>query len=406
YPAFILSGYQPVIVLRGLFKHSTQGIGLRKALIVGQFTASILLIGGTIIVYQQVDYMRNQQLGIDIHQTLVLDGASTPGDSTYRVAYQSFRNELLQLNGVKNVTASSNVMGQEILFGIGTARESAKGKEQYMMYYLAVDYDFMPAYGLRQLAGRNFSPNFRLDKKAVFINEAAVRTLGFSSPEKALHEYIEGYSDSLQIIGVVSDYHHQGLQKAIDPMVFILQPDVRDFYSLKLEATGGRLPQTVDAISAIWTRHFPNDPFNYFFLDDFFNRQYKADQEFGKVFGLFATLAILIACFGLLGLSAYNVVQRTKEIGIRKVLGATVRQLLYLLSRDFVTLVLVAFVIAVPLTWWLMDHWLRDFAYRIHIGWWVFAVAGVLAVLIAVLTVVFQAWRTATANPVRSLRSE
>ncbi|GGB24580.1 ABC transporter permease [Puia dinghuensis] len=403
YPAFVLSGYQPVSVLKGLFKNSTKGIWLRKGLIIGQFTASILLIGGTIIVYQQVSYMRNQQLGFNIHQTLVLDGAGSFGDSTYRTVYQSFRNDLLQAGGVKNVTASSEVIGKEILFGANTRRAGVQN-ESYLMYYLGVDYDFIPAFGLRQLAGRNFSTSFPHDKKAAILNETAVRTLGYASPEEALHQYTRGFVDSLEIIGVVSDYHHQGLQKAIGPQVFILRPDVRDYYSLKLET--GDIRGTVDAVKNIWARHFPADPFNYFFLDDFFDRQYKADQEFGKVFGLFALLAIGIACFGLLGLSAYNVVQRTKEIGIRKVLGATVKQLLYILSRDFVTLVLVALVIAAPLTWWLMDNWLRDFAYRIHIAWWVFAVAGALAVLIAILTVVFQSWRTANANPVKNLRTE
>jgi putative ABC transport system permease protein len=406
YPAFILSGYRPVVVLRGLFKNSAKGVWLRKALIVGQFTASILLIGGTVIVYQQVSYMRNQQLGMNIRQTLVLDGARSVNDSVYRTAYQSFRNDLLQVQGVSSVTASSNVMGQEILFGDGLALEGTKGAPMpsYMTDYMLVDYDFMPAFGLRLLAGRNFSPDFRRDARAAILNEQAVKTLGFTSPEKALHQYVTAIDDSVEIIGVVADYHQQGLQKTINPMAFRLKPWIRNYYSLKVETAG--IHQSVDAVKAVWTRHFPGDAFNYFFLDDYFNQQYKADKQFGKLFSLFAFLAILIACFGLLGLSAYNVVQRTKEIGIRKVLGASVRQVLYILSRDFVMLVLVAIVVATPLTWWVMNRWLQDFAYRIAIHWWVFAIAGVTAALIAVLTVVFQAWQTAVANPVKSLRSE
>jgi putative ABC transport system permease protein len=403
YPAFVLSGYHPIIVLRGLFKNSARGIWLRKALIVGQFTASILLIGGTIIVYQQVNYMRNQQLGINIQQTLVLDGASSVSDSSYRAAYQSFRNDLLQVHGVSSVAASSNVMGQEILFGDALALDGTNGGS-YMADYMLVDYDFVPAYGLRLVAGRNFSPGFRRDLSGVILNEQAVKTLGFTSPEKALHQYVNAIDDSIEIIGVVADYHQQGLQKTINPMAFRLKPWVRDYYSLKLEPAG--IHQTVDAVKAIWARHFPGDAFNYLFLDDYYNQQYKADQQFGKVFSLFALLAVVIACFGLFGLSAYNVVQRTKEIGIRKVMGASVRQLLYILSRDFVMLVLIAIVVATPLTWWVMNRWLQDFAYRIGIEWWVFLVAGGLSVFIAIVTVVFQAWRTAVANPVGSLRSE
>lgn len=403
YPAFMLSGYRPVTVLRGLFSNSSKGVWLRKALIVGQFTASILLIGGTIIVYQQVSYMRNQQLGIDIRQTLVLDGAGSVSDSGYLADYQSFKNDLLQVHGVKSVTASSNIMGQEIPFGQSTQREG-KYNPAYQMDYLSVDEDFMAAYGLRLLAGRNFSPDYRRDPTSVIINEQATRTLGFASPEKALHQYLRGADDSMEVIGVVADYHQQGLQKAINPMVFNYRPRIRDYYSLKLQTTG--IHQTVEAVQKIWARHFAGDAFNYFFLDDYFNTQYKADQLFGKVFTLFALLAILIACFGLLGLSAYNVVQRTKKIGIRKVLGASVAHLLFLLSRDFVVLVLIAFVIAAPLISWIMGRWLRDFAYRIHIAWWVFAVAGLSAIAIAIGTVLLQARKAALTNPVKNLRTE
>jgi putative ABC transport system permease protein len=205
-------------------------------------------------------------------------------------------------------------------------------------------------------------------------------------------------------MGVVADYHHQGLQKQIDPMIFVLIPNIRGFYSLKVNTTD--LSRTIAGISKTWDKYFPADPVEYFFLDETFNQQYKSDKLFGKVFGVFAFLAILIACFGLLGLSAYNVLQRTKEIGIRKVLGASVQNILLLLSSSFLKLIIVALLIAIPIGWYVMDSWLQDFAYRIHIQWWVFVIAAVIAIMIALFTIGTQAIKAAITNPVKSLRTE
>jgi putative ABC transport system permease protein len=211
--------------------------------------------------------------------------------------------------------------------------------------------------------------------------------------------------DSMQVVGVIADYHSEGLQKAIQPLVLFPHRDRRAYYSVKVQAAASP-SATIEAIKAIWSRHFPADPYSYFFLDEFFGRQYAENQRFGSVFALFAVLAIAIACFGLLGLSAYNVLQRTKEIGIRKVLGASVRNLLFILSKDFVILVVVAFVIAVPVTWVAMDSWLQGFAYRVGISWWIFGLAGLLAVIIAFVTVGGQAMKASLQNPVKSLRTD
>jgi putative ABC transport system permease protein len=402
YPAFILSAFQPVTVLKGAFKNTGGGLNLRKGLIVLQFITSVVLIAGTIIVYQQVNYMRRQQLGVNINQTLVMTGALSLVDSTYQDMFQPFKNELLQQTGVKYVTASSSVMGNEI-YWTNNNRRVAPGSTGYTLYNIAVDYDFLPAYGLQLVAGRNFSKEFTTDRRGVLLNEAAVKLLGFKDAEEAVKgRIIRG--DTMQVLGVTSNYHHQGLQKAIDPMVFLLRPNIRQFYSVKIET--GDVQKTVAAAEKIWNKHFPSDPFNYFFLDDKFNQQYKSDILFGKVFGIFAFLAILVASFGLLGLSAYNVLQRTKEIGIRKVLGASGRSILVLLSKDFVKLIVIALLLAVPTGWYIMNQWLQDFAYRIDIAWWVFAVAGALALLIAVLTISLQALKTVTDSPVKSLTTE
>lgn len=402
YPAFVLSGFRPVAVLKGMFKNSASGLLLRKGLIVTQFVTSVALIAGTIIVYQQVKYMRSQSLGANIEQTLVLKGAESPADSGYQEIFQPFKNQLMQQAGVQDVTASTSVMGQEIYWTSGI-RVNRPGSQGVTHYILGVDHDFVPSFGLKLAAGRNFSKEFKADNRAVLLNEKAVELLGFESPEKALNEsVIRG--DTFKIIGVLGNYHHQGLQKEINPMLVVLRPNARNYYSLKINT--GDLQSGIESIGKIWNTFFPNDPFSYFFLDDSFDQQYRADRQFGEVFGLFSLLAILIACFGLLGLSAYNIIQRTKEIGIRKVLGAPVRNIIFILSRDFMILVGFAFLLAVPLSWWMMNAWLKDFAFRIDIRWWVFAVAGCLTAIIAFATIALQALNAAYTKPVKSLRTE
>jgi len=404
YPAFVMSGYKPVSVLKGAFKNTSKGLLLRKGLIVGQFGISVILIAGTIIVFRQVNFMRHQDLGININQTLVLDGAASLEDSTYLGTYQSFKEELLRQTAIQSVAASTNVPGQEIFWTTGIKRLNPPNSESVIIHHLGVDYDFIPQFQLKMIAGRNFSKDFLTDEKAAILNEMAVSAFGFNDPRDAVGQKIIRRRDTLTIIGVVQSFHHQGLQKAIDPQIILLVPDSRDAYSIKL--SGADMPNTIATIGNIWAKHFPDDPFNYFFLDDFYHQQYKADQRFGNVFTLFSMLAILIACLGLLGLSSYNILQRTKEIGIRKVLGASAKNVVYILAKEFLILVLIAFVVAVPFTWWMMHNWLQEFAYRINIGWWIFLIAGAIAIAIALITVSFQAIKAAVANPIKSLRTE
>jgi putative ABC transport system permease protein len=404
YPAFVLSGYHPITVLKGLFKNTGRGQLLRKGLIIGQFAVSVILITGTILIYQQVQYMRRQQLGFNIDQTLVVEGAHSMQDSVYNTVFKPFKNTLLQQPGIHTVTASSNVMGQEIYWTQDISRVGADARSGLTLYHLGIDYDFIPAYAIRLVAGRNFSTRFPTDNKAALINETSARMLGFKSSADALNGRLRRGGDTLHIIGVTADFHQQGLQKTVWPLLILPVPDVRGYYSVK--CTTSDLHQTIAGIKSTWDRFFPDDPFDYFFLDESFNAQYKADTRFGEAFGLFALLAIGIACFGLLGLSAYNVLQRTKEIGIRKVLGASVQNLILLLSKEFLYLVLISLVIAIPAAWWVMHSWLQDYAYRIDIRWWVFALGGTIALLIAITTVGIQSLRAAAANPVKSLRSE
>ena len=405
YPAFVLASFRPIIVLKGVFKNSSGGINLRKGLIVTQFVISVVLIAGTIIVYQQVRYMRDQKLGVNIDQTLVLNAAGSLQDSIYETTFQPFKIELLKQPEIKSVAASSNVMGREIYWTSGTRRLGLESETSVTLYYMGIDYDFVSGYELKLLAGRNFSKEFTSDERAVLLNHKAVELLGYKDAKEAINSKLaRGRRDTLTVVGVVADYHHQGLQKVIDPMIFLLYPNSRGFYSLKVNTAN--LPQTIAGINKTWDKYFPADPMEYFFLDEKFSQQYKADQLFGKVFGIFASLAILIACFGLLGLSAYNVLQRTKEIGIRKVLGASVQNILLLLSTDFLKLIIVALFIAIPVGWFIMHSWLQDFAYRISIHWWVFIIAAVIAVLVAFFTISTQAIKAAITNPIKSLRTE
>ncbi len=404
YPAFVLSGFLPIKVLKGAFKNSAGGINLRKGLIITQFAVSIILIAGTIVVYEQLEFMRQKDLGFNIEQTLILKGAITSKKDVYPNTFASFKNDILMHAAIKNITASNNVMAQEIFDGGSVSRLDNKQKEAAYLSLLRGDIDFSTSYGLKIIVGRNFSKDILSDNKAIILNEAALLPLAFNSPNEALNKKVIQYIDTLTVIGVMADFHQQGLQQPIVPIALLLTPDVRDYYSIKINSKD--ISGTIELVHAIWNKHFPTEPFNYFFLDESFNAQYKADVLFGNVFGLFAFLAIFIACSGLLGLSSYNVIQRAKEIGIRKVLGAPIKTIVLMLSKDFVKLIFISLLISLPIGWYVMNEWLNDYAYRISISWWVFLIAGTSAVFIALCTISFQAVKAALANPVKSLRTE
>lgn len=403
YPAFVLSSFKPVLVLRGGSNRSS-GQLLRKALVVVQFAASIILIAGTVIVSQQLHYMRHEDLGININRTLVVNGPVGVPDSLLTGQFNHLKEEWLGISGVQSVTASSIVPGEEI-YWTNSIRWNNKGNEVVTtMYHIGIDYDFLNAYDLKLVAGRGFSKDFGTDDHAVLLNETALKTFGMASAEAAIGERLSRGQDTLQVIGVVKDFHQEGLQKAQNPLLFLLRPADSRYYSLKVQ--DANIKGMLTKLEKSWHSNFPESPFDYFFLDEFFDEQYKSDVQFGKVFGSFSALAILIACLGLLGLASYSVIQRTKEIGIRKVLGASVLNIIRLISTDFLKLVAISIIIAIPVTLLVMSRWLQTFAYRIDIQWWVFVLAGMAAFLIALVTVSSQALRAAIANPTESLRNE
>ncbi|MVM35637.1 FtsX-like permease family protein [Spirosoma sp. HMF4905] len=403
YPALLLSGFQPITALKGKLSHLTSGLSLRQSLIVFQFAASIILMVGTLTVYRQLRFMQEQDLGFSSAQKLIVRGVLAP-DSTYGAKVDAFQQELLKARFVEKTTTSTHIPGMEILWANSARRVDRADAVDNTLYNTAIDDHFLEAYAIRLLAGRNFNRAFGTDRTNALLNETAVKLLGFSSPSDALGKFI-GTGDTLQIVGVVKDFHQQGLQKGHWPMLLRFRPDAAQFFSLQLASTRN-LTQRLASIQAQYERIFPGNPFEYFFLDDFFNKQYKAEQRFGRVSGLFASLAIFIACLGLFALATFIAKQRTKEMGIRKVLGASVPSLIGLLTKDFLKLIIIAIGIATPLAWYAMSRWLVDFAYHIAVPWWAFVVAGVGAIGLALVTVSLQSIRAALLNPVKSLRSE
>jgi putative ABC transport system permease protein len=402
YPALALSGFKPVVILKGRFSSTAKGSLLRKGLVVFQFTISIILIVGTLVVYNQLNYMRNQPLGFEKSQMLTIYYG---GDDNVNKHYESIKNEFKKIPNVLSIAISSGIPGG----GNNNAHSELENRQGTMqplninMY--DVDYDFIPLYGIRIVAGRSFSTDFPTDStKSIVINEATVKNLGYVSPNDAIGKKFSQWGREGKIIGVVKDFHYRSLQQNVEPLNMRINPS--NTYVMTLKIASKNIPATIASIENKWKVLVPQRPFNYDFVDENFNKQYAADERFGKLFMYFAVLAIFISCLGLLGLASYSTLQRTREIGIRKVLGASIAGIVNMLSKEFMQLVLIAAVIAFPISWFGMNSWLKDYAYRINISWLVFAMAGLLAFMIAILTVSFQAIKASLANPVKSLRSE
>ncbi|WP_114938019.1 ABC transporter permease [Mucilaginibacter endophyticus] len=402
YPAFVLSGYKPATTLKGKFSKSGKGALLRRSLVVVQFSISIVLIVGTIVVYTQLNYMRSQPLGFQKDQMLTIDFFS---DTAVQRRLPVIKQELKKIPNVISAAASRSLPG----FGNGnseTEMENKAGNMQQMLidaYY--VDSDFIPQFEMKLAAGRIFSKAFGTDtSRAFLINEAAAKSLGFTAPADAVGRKIKQWGQNGKIIGVLKDFHFQSLQEPVNPLSISNDPDFNKVLTLKIGSKN--IPATIAAIQKRWKSLVTERPFNYRFVDEAFNAQYAAQVNFGNLVMYFAVLAILISCMGLFGLASYSTIQRTREIGIRKVFGASVTEIVNMLSAEFLKLVMLSSLIAFPLAWFAMNKWLQNFAYRIEITWWIFALAGTAALVIAFATVSFQAIKAALANPVESLRSE
>jgi putative ABC transport system permease protein len=410
YPAFVLSSFKPIAVLKGKLSTSLKGIALRKALVIGQFAITIALIIGSLVVYRQITFLNKQELGFSMDKLLVLKAPTlTNWDSTFIDRESSFMNELRQIPNIKGAVSSNRVPGNEMSRTFNVRRVNAGADVHFTTRNVGISSEFISLYGMKILAGRNFiSTDYNPDwgkLRNIILNEMAVKLLGFKSPNDALGAAIMTGSKQWEIVGVINDFHQKSLRYPMEPTLLIPSYSTYGPITVKV-ATSLNLPQTIAAIKQKYEASFPGNFFDYYFLDDKFNQQYKDDQLFGKVFAIFSGFAIFIACLGLFGLSLFATLQRVKEIGVRKVLGASISNIVLLLSKDFILLVVVANIIAIPIAWWAMNSWLKDFAYRINISWWIFGLSALLALLIAIATISFQAIKAALANPVKSLRTE
>jgi len=397
YPALFLSGSKPVLVVQRFSTTGSGGGAVRKMLVIWQFAISSALIIGTLLIYRQINFMKSEPLGFDKNQKLILPVYL--GDN-----FETIKKEFLNHPSITGATASTNVPGR-INNSLVTKLLGDENKQGWTILYNFVDDDFISEYGLEVIAGRAFQREMATDASMAFVlNEAAVSTFGFSSPEEALGQRLTRGGENGSIVGVVKNFHIKGFQSEIQP--HIMQLRRKGFSMLTLTVNTENLAETLEFIERKWQELQLGNTFSYFFLDEDFNRQYNSEERMGKLFSVFTVLGIIIAVLGLFGLASFMAEQRTKEIGIRKVLGATIANVVALLSKDFVKLVLLSNVIAWPVAWWAMNKWLQNFAYRIEISWWVFVLAGGLALVIALLTVSTQAVRAALANPVEALRYE
>lgn len=414
YPALVMSSFKPISVISGKMKTSGRGVFLRKLLVIFQFSASMILIAGTLVVYTQIEFMRNKDLGVSLEQVLSMPVPNLNGSrQERRQAIETFQEQLMMTVGVVNVGNTSTLPdgGKSGVssFDAGVYRVDDVAKDKSTNYAIWMNENYTETVGIKFLSGRNFDPKKASDSSAIILNESLMKKIGIIDVEEAIGMKIQiGKSlkaEKFNVVGVIKDYNRETLKNSVEPTVFFFNPRGSSGHlAIKLKSTS--LSQTVKKVEALWMSHFPNAPFEYQFLDEAFDRAYKADKKFGVMFGVFAGLAIFIACLGLFGLSSFLAMQKTKEIGIRKVLGASVNGIVMLLYKNFFMLVVTAFVIGIPVIYLIMNSWLESYSYRIGFPWWVLVVSIISLLFISFLTVGFQTLKAALVNPAEALKCE
>jgi putative ABC transport system permease protein len=412
YPAVVLSGFKPVKVLKSnSFNGENAGKTpwLRNGMVVAQFTLTVLLIICTLVVFRQVDYLHNKDLGFNKDQIMFFP---MRGDNMFR-NYESFKNELQKSSGIQSVSIGYGFPGDAVA-GDEIIVDHKGEKQKQSAVQLMVDYDYVTTLNLHLVSGRNFSKEMRTDRDHAFIiNETAVKQLGFGTAQRALGQTLEWQvwndknPDSLkagQVIGVVQDFNFKSLYDKMETTVLQIYPDA--YWKVAVKMKGSNISNTIDYVKNIWAKFTPEYPIEYKFMDENFVQIYKSEDKLKSLLWIFASLAIFIGCMGLFGLASFTTERRKKEIGIRKLLGASTGNLVFLLSRDFTKLVVIALCIASPVAYYYMNKWLNGFAYRVGISWWIFAVAAILALTIAFATVSFKAIKVAISNPVNNLKTE
>jgi putative ABC transport system permease protein len=404
YPAFVLSSFNTTEVLKGRPEKITGGFSLRKVLVVFQFASSLLLIAGTFAIYRQMVFMRDQDKGLTMEQMLIVNGPSILEREGARDRLITLKNKIKEIPSVINVATSGAIPGGGYNWGTGMRKDGAPREDNKTGSVVWIDPDFIATYGITVLTGKTFDIDIASDMESVLINEASLTAFGLGDAQNALNERIILGGDTARILGVLKNYHWNSLKTEHTPFLFKADTISRRNFSIHLSSNN--VNETLKQVEEKYKEAFPGNPFDYYFLDDFFNNQYKDDQQFGRIFGLFSILAIIIACLGLWGLAAFTTTQKLKEIGIRKVLGASVRSIMSLLSWQFFKLVLIASIISLPITWYGIDTWLGNFAFRIGLQWDLFVVPVVVLIILALGTVSLQILRGANSNPAKILRSE
>jgi putative ABC transport system permease protein len=403
YPAIFMSSFIPAKVLKGMLKVGSGNVSFRQVLVVLQFSISIILIVATAVVFQQLQYIQNKALGFNKEHiiTMSYERALTP-------QYEAFKDDLIKSGQVNEVGCSSRIPSGRLLDAQDASLIEGNSAQpvKFDLKYVRTDYGFIPTYAMQMAAGRNFSKAFPTDTNNSIINEAAVRAFGWKDADAAIGKDLTYGGIKGKVIGVVKDFHFESLHQKIIPLLFQLPAEKGSYNRISIKINGANAKAAIATVETTWHKYLPETPFDYTFLDERFGKLYESEQQQGSLFTIFSFIAIFIACLGLFGLSAFTITQRVKEIGVRKVLGASVPQIVGELSRDFLTLVVLAAIIALPVAWYAMNKWLLDFEFRISISWWVLAMAGVVALIVAFATISFQSVKAALANPVKSLRSE
>ncbi|GEP98389.1 ABC transporter permease [Chitinophaga cymbidii] len=413
YPAFVLSSFKPVLVLKGKLIAAKGNISLRKALVAFQFVLSIMLIAGSLTIYRQLSYMRNQELGYSKEQMLIVKAPAIT-DSTFNAKTEYFKAALLKNAAITHMAPSSEIPGNTI-FARNSVRKINQDKtHNFITNLVEIDQDFIPAYKAELVAGRNLTDAEKQDifesKRAkVLVNEALVQALGFASNEAALRQevfFVSWFGDiRSEIVGVVKNYHQRSLREHYDPILYYQSSNSQwSYFSININTND--LSRNLQYVSNLYQDIFPGNAFESFFLDEYFDRQYQADARFGDIFSLFTILAIIVACLGLIGLSTFAIKLRTREIGIRKVLGATTQSIIYLFSKDFIKLVVLAALIASPVIYFVARQWLMGFAFHIRLNLFIFIAPPLLLMALSLLTIGLQSLKAALSNPVNVLRNE
>jgi putative ABC transport system permease protein len=405
YPVIALSSFQPVTVLKGKLGNATRGISLRKALTVFQFVMALAMLISTFTVFRQLRFMKDQDLGFSLDNKLIIR-APRVRDASFGSRLKTFKEVLLKNPEISHFSMATDVPGQQVWWDAGgITRKGANDNKNYQI--VGIDYDYIPLFNLKMAAGRNFSHDFPSDSSALILNETASLWLGFTSPAAAIGQQVDYWGKMYTVVGVLKDYHQQSVKQAFEPHIFRFMPtgrDVRGLFVLKMNTKN--TSQNLAEIKKQFDEFFPGNPFEFYFLDEYYNRQYRSDELFGTVFAIFSFLAILVTSLGILGLSSFMVAQRTKEIATRKVMGAEVPGIALFLAKGFLMLIMISFIIALPATYYGINYWLQSFAMQMNLSAGLFLFPLLLVMLITGLTVSVHIIRAALNNPIDSIRDE